>query len=53
MVRSEKRQRTEAVCVRFLPNERRELATAARNRGVSVGELIRQALRNELQEAQG
>jgi predicted DNA-binding protein (UPF0251 family) len=48
MGRSENRQRTELTAVRLLPQERLELDEAAKNRGVSVGEFLRQALRNEL-----
>jgi predicted HicB family RNase H-like nuclease len=46
--RSEQRQRTAFVGVRMLPAERQALREAAQARGVSIGELIRQALRNEL-----
>lgn len=39
--RSEVRQRTELVAVRLLPREREELSKAARNRNVSLSELLR------------
>jgi hypothetical protein len=39
--RSEVRQRTELVAVRLLPREREALSTAARNRNVSLSELLR------------
>ena len=39
--RSEVRQRTEVVALRLLPGERDQLTRAARNRKVSLSELIR------------
>jgi len=39
--RSEVRQRTEVVALRLLPGERDRLTAAARNRKVSLSELIR------------
>jgi hypothetical protein len=39
--RSETRQRTALVALRLLPGERDQLTTAARNRNVSLSELIR------------
>jgi hypothetical protein len=41
--RSEARQRTELVAIRLLPGERDQLAQAARNRNVSLSELIRRS----------
>lgn len=48
MGKSENRRLTALVAVRFLPSERDVLKAAAAARGVSMCELIRQALRNEL-----
>lgn len=45
---SEKRQRTAAVLVRFLPEERRQLTVAADARGLSVCEFIRRAIQREV-----
>ena len=39
--RSEARQRTELVALRLLPGERERLAEAARNRRISLSELLR------------
>jgi len=39
--RSESRQRTALVAVRFLPQERDVLAETARSRGITLSELIR------------
>jgi hypothetical protein len=39
--RSETRQRTELVALRLLPGERDRLSAAARNRNVSLSELLR------------
>lgn len=44
--RSEVRQRTELVAVRLLPGERDQLAEAARERNVSLSELIRSSALN-------
>lgn len=41
--RSEVRQRTELVALRLLPGERDQLTQAARNRNVSLSELIRRS----------
>lgn len=42
--RSERRQRTEIVAVRFTPDERRRLAAAAKRFDYSVSELLRTKL---------
>lgn len=39
--RSERRQRTELVALRLLPEERALLADVAKERGISLSELIR------------
>jgi uncharacterized protein (DUF1778 family) len=41
--RSERRQRTSLVALRLLPEERETLERAARDRGVSLSELLRQS----------
>lgn len=50
---SENRQRTQLAVARMYPAEYRALKAAAADRGVSVGELIRRALRNELEALSG
>lgn len=42
--RSESRQRTALVALRFLPHERDKLAEAARLRGMTLSELIRSSV---------
>lgn len=49
--RSERRQRTDLAVVRLYPDEHQALKRAAADRGVSVGELIRAALRGAGWEA--
>lgn len=49
MGRSEVRQLTALVAVRFLPAEHDQLRQAADTQGVSLGELIRRAVRHELE----
>lgn len=47
--KSENRQRTEFLGVRMLPEEYHAVLAAAHNRGVTVGEFVRQAVRSEME----
>lgn len=46
--RSEQRQRTALVALRMLPTERDALCAAARERGVSISELVRASVLAEI-----
>jgi predicted HicB family RNase H-like nuclease len=48
--RSEQRQRTALVALRFLPEEHQQLVDAARARGISLSELIRDSALNAISE---